>query len=340
MNDKSYSILFLYSNNKVCIIIPMNKKRKSQTIYRYYEIPPGSHILALLGDSWQWTGKTTTDSLHFHNHMEIGYCYQGNGTMVFSDEETAYCGDMFTVIPQNFPHSTNFSENTYSVWEYLIIDVDGFLNAAYRNNPALADKLSRLINRSVHLAKAAEQEQIALLIRQIMEAIRSQNELYQDEANALTLAFLIRLAQWNKQEYDDIVLPHMENSTVLSPALDFISRHPEHPVKIEELAQMCHISEPHFRRLFADCMKMNPVKYINQVRIRRACDELKRTNDPVSAIAARTGFSTLSTFNRNFRHIMGISPQQWRKEPERYEWKLLEYDIESKTDNKQNIPPD
>ena len=85
-------------------------------------------------------------------------------------------------------------------------------------------------------------------------------------------------------------------------------------------------------------MKMSPVKYINQVRIRRACDELKRTDEPIASIAARTGFSTLSTFNRNFRHIMGISPQQWRKNPEQYEWKLLEYDIQAAADNTADSP--
>lgn len=306
----------------------MNKKRKPQMIYRYYEIPPGSHVLALVGSNWQWT-DIDTDFLHFHNHMEIGYCYHGDGMMTIGDKETAYSGDMFTVIPQNFPHKTTFGKNTRSVWEYLIIDVNGFFNLVYHDNPALADKLIRLINRRVHLEKAAEKEQIAILIRQIMDAIRTQNELYQEEANALTQALLIRLAQWNRRENDDINLPRMENGSVISPALDYISRIPEPPIKIEELAQMCHISEPHFRRIFIDCMKMSPVKYINQVRIRRACDELKRTEESISTIAAKTGFPTLSTFNRNFRNIMGISPQQWRKNPGQYEWKLLEYDIES-----------
>lgn len=311
----------------------MNKKRKPKIIYRYYEIPPGSPVLALLGENWQWKNWQETDYLHFHNHLEIGYCYDGRGNMIFGDEECAYHGDMFTIIPPNFPHKTILEKETNNVWEYLIIDAGGFLNSAYKDNPSLADKLIRMINRKFHLAGAKDAEPIALLIRQILEAIRAQNELYQEEANALALALLIRLAQWNRKETDNANLPHMENSSILSPALDYISMVPERPIKIEELAERCHISEPHFRRLFVSCMKMNPVKYINQVRIRRACDELKRTEEPMAAIAARAGFTSLSTFNRNFRRIMGISPQQWRKNPEQYEWKLLEYDIQAATDD-------
>ena len=102
-----------------------------------------------------------------------------------------------------------------------------------------------------------------------------------------------------------------------------------HTFTAEELAAMCHISETHLRRVFRDCMQMSPVEYINWVRIRTACGELKRTNDTVGDIAVRCGFSTLSTFNRNFHRIMGISPQQWRKDPEHFEQKLLKYDIKA-----------
>ena len=294
-------------------------------------------------EDWLHKDAIDTDSLHFHNHMEIGYCYNGNCSVTLGDEELACSGDMFTIIPKNYPHGTNIGKEVADAWEYLIIDADRLITDTYKDNLPLADKLIRRVNQKVHLAKSEDQRQIALLIQQIIETMRTQKELYQEEVNALALVLLIRLAQWNRNEKDDINLPRMENSTIISPALDYISMVPERQIKIEELAGMCHISEPHFRRIFVNCMKMSPVKYINQVRIRRACDELKRTNESMAAISARAGFSTLSTFNRNFRRIMGISPQQWRKNPEQYEWKLLEYDIQSgnarKSDSRKLPPP-
>ena len=81
--------------------------------------------------------------------------------------------------------------------------------------------------------------------------------------------------------------------------------------------------------IFSKCMNMTPVEYINWVRIKTACDELKRTNDSIGDIAVRAGFSTLSTFNRNFQKVMGISPREWRAKPEHYERKLLKYDIKT-----------
>ena len=118
-------------------------------------------------------------------------------------------------------------------------------------------------------------------------------------------------------------------TSLITPAISYISEYCDRPIKVEELAAMCHISETHLRRVFHDCMQMSPVEYINSVRIRTACRELKRTNDTVGDIAVRCGFTTLSTFNRNFHRIMGISPQQWRKDPEHYERELLNYNIKA-----------
>ena len=37
--------------------------------YRYYEIPAGSPVLALLGDKWVQNYGREIDYLHFHNHL-------------------------------------------------------------------------------------------------------------------------------------------------------------------------------------------------------------------------------------------------------------------------------
>jgi AraC family transcriptional regulator len=44
----------------------------------------------------------------------------------------------------------------------------------------------------------------------------------------------------------------------------------------------------------------------------RAAVRLRRSDDPISTIAFDTGFSDLSTFNRRFRRLWGMSPSAWR----------------------------
>lgn len=306
----------------------MSKKKKPKMEYRYYEMPTDSPVLALLGEKWTQNYGRNIDYLHFHNHLEIGFCYSGKGTLTLEDEDRIFTGGMFSVIPKNFPHTTNSDGETLSSWEYLFIDADTFLAEFYHDNPIMADRMIRRVNRKVHFCKVTEMPEMVELIRQIMEIMRNRRELYLEEAKGIVLALLVEIARWNKVEGEAEGKP-VGNSSLISPALDYISEFPDRQIRIEELAQMCHISETHFRRSFSECMNMTPVEYINWVRIKTACDELKKTNDSIGDIAVRTGFTTLSTFNRNFQKVMGISPHEWRKNPEHYERKLLNYDIKT-----------
>lgn len=306
----------------------MSKKKKPKMEYRYYEIPAGSPVLALLGEKWIQNYGRNIDYLHFHNHLEIGYCYEGDGTLTLEEEDRHYHGNMFSVIPKNFPHTTNSHHDNVCKWEYLFIDADGFLAEVYRDNPHMGDRIVRRVNQTALFFHEEEQPEMATLIHQILETMRSQKPFYLEEVKGLTLSLMVEIARCNKPENGKQEIRE-GNRAIISPALDYISEYYERQIRIEELADFCHISETHFRRVFTECMDMTPVEYINWVRIRTACDELKRTDDSIGTIAARTGFSTLSTFNRNFRRIMGISPQQWRKNPDHYERKLLNYDIKT-----------
>ena len=49
----------------------MGKGKKSKIEFRYYKLPMGVPVLALLGDEWIQTYGDGIDYLHFHNCMEI-----------------------------------------------------------------------------------------------------------------------------------------------------------------------------------------------------------------------------------------------------------------------------
>ena len=80
----------------------MGRKKKSKIEFRYYRMPEDIPFLALLGEKWvQYYGRDV-DYLHFHNYLEIGYCYSGTGTLVLGEENYRFTGNQFSVIPKNY----------------------------------------------------------------------------------------------------------------------------------------------------------------------------------------------------------------------------------------------
>lgn len=299
--------------------------------YRYYRMPEGRKVFALLGEKWVQHYGRDIDYLHFHNYMEIGYCYEGTGTLTLGKKNYRFSGGEFTVIPQNYPHTTNSDDDTVSRWEYLFVDAEGILQEICGHNPIRQERMSRRLNSRALFLKEKDYPSLGGKVRRILDIMRNTEEFYQEEAAGLLTALLAGIARNNQEtsEKEESGLEDSKFSVMIAQTLQYISTHYAEPIKVKELASICHISETHFRRIFSSYMNMSPLEYINQVRIRMACEHLKRTDEPIAEIAVKCGFSTNSTFNRNFKQLLGVTPMEWRKRPENYERQLLKFEIHS-----------
>ncbi|MFR6458571.1 MAG: hypothetical protein ACLUPG_19160 [Roseburia faecis] len=72
---------------------------------------------------------------------------------------------------------------------------------------------------------------------------------------------------------------------------------------------------------------MGPLEYINTVRILPASSTSKDRGTGVRTSPTNADLRLTSTFNRNFKQMMGVTPVEWRKRPENYEQRLLNYEI-------------
>ena len=297
--------------------------------FRYYQMPAGSPILALLGQKWVQHYGENIDYLHFHNYLEIGFCYEGQGRMLLGEEEVRFSGREFSVIPPNYPHTTDSDLGTISRWECLFIDVEGFLRS-FLDTPVKADKVIQRIYSKALFLEENQSPSISAKILKIMNIMRDGEEFYLEEAKGILASLLVEIARLNRRSEEERVEEEKGKLTnMITRVQDFVSYHYMEDIKVEDLAQSCHISETHFRRVFTSYMKMSPLEYINTVRINTACELLQKTDEPVADIAHKCGFTTNSTFNRNFKHLMGVTPVEWRKRPESYEQQLLRFDIHS-----------
>lgn len=207
------------------------------------------------------------------------------------------------------------------MWEVVLDGI--FPDNALRKERAL----QRLYEKPWFLEEA-EYPKEAAKIKEILNIMRKGDEFYLEEAKALLGCLLLeitRLNYTNKETRADAEQGRI--TCIVSRAMDYISDHYMEPIRVEQLAKYSHLSETHFRRVFTEYMHMGPLEYINTVRIRTACEHLKKTEEPVADIAHKCGFTTNSTFNRNFKQMMGVTPVEWRKRPENYEQRLLNYEI-------------
>jgi AraC-like DNA-binding protein len=97
-------------------------------------------------------------------------------------------------------------------------------------------------------------------------------------------------------------------------ARDAIDRDYARPLDIPALARIALVSEAHFIRTFRATFGETPHRYLQRRRVERAMALLRNTDQSVTDICFAVGFSSLGTFSRTFREIVGQSPSAFRQQ--------------------------
>ena len=304
----------------------MAVKKKDKVELRYYDIPQKEGVIALTGEDWIREYGDGIDYLHFHNMMEVGICHFGTGDLVLDKTVKRFGPDMITVIPRNYPHTTNSDRGTMSYWEYLFFDPSSLLHEHFGENEITRRRFLNLLNRDAVLGTVQQYSSLSAIVCLIFEEMKTKDAFYIEKTRGLLLSLLFEIARISKDE-DEPDVSLRTGVGQIQNALKYVEQHYAETIRIEQLARECNISETHFRRLFSEYIDMTPVEYINMVRVLRACDRMRQSNDSMSTVALNCGFSTVSTFDRNFKQVLGVTPYQWKKDPKNYESRLLEVNV-------------
>ena len=93
----------------------------------------------------------------------------------------------------------------------------------------------------------------------------------------------------------------------------YIDEHYKDEMSLEQLADLVGMTCTSFSRYFKQRTSKTISEYIIDIRLGYAARMLIDTADSISEICWRTGFNTLSNFNRLFRKRKGCSPTEFRE---------------------------
>lgn len=98
----------------------------------------------------------------------------------------------------------------------------------------------------------------------------------------------------------------------LLPAIRYIERFYDRELKTEELAELCHLSVSHFRRIFKEKTGQTPMQYRENVRIHWAKRFLLSDLFSLAEIAEKLGYYDLYHFSKCFKKQTHLSPGKYK----------------------------
>ncbi|RNA68504.1 AraC family transcriptional regulator [Alteribacter keqinensis] len=109
----------------------------------------------------------------------------------------------------------------------------------------------------------------------------------------------------------------------VAKAINHVKSHFAKELTIDTLAWEAGLSPYHFSRLFKQTTGYTPLQYVTFVRMYKAADLVLHTNYTFEEIARKTGYANANYMNKVFKKLTGISPREFRKRMDSYQFDEL-----------------
>ncbi|KRE82397.1 AraC family transcriptional regulator [Paenibacillus sp. Soil766] len=100
---------------------------------------------------------------------------------------------------------------------------------------------------------------------------------------------------------------------VIKKACDFAEKNYMQEISLSQISDYVGLSVSHFSALFKQHSGDSFVNFLNKIRIDKAKQLLLEPDLKIYQIADMVGFSSMPYFNRVFKNVTGLSPNEYRK---------------------------
>ena len=129
------------------------------------------------------------------------------------------------------------------------------------------------------------------------------------ETIVIVYQILIMAIKSTKKEYLSSSLQEK-----IMPAIDYILKNYDKPIKNEDLARLTGYSTVYFRKLFTKLYGVSPITYVHELRIKKGKEMLMGEQISITEVSDTLGYQNIYDFSRTFKKHVGLSPSKYIKQ--------------------------
>ncbi len=248
--------------------------------------------------------KDIRQRTHWHLEIEVVFVIEGEVKAVVRDKEYILKKEDVLLVDSGLTHRLDCKENTLlCIVKYPCT----MLTKAMGNNGNI------LVCNSVKNRSESYHELRNIFHRLVHQYIKETHQTdYLKES--LLLQLLDCLIENYQLEISQASAGKVSDDVRMQQIMQFISQNFQQNISLSGLAEQLFISPSTLSRIFKKQTGIYFVDYVNQVRVRFAMSELMHSDNSITKIAADSGFSNLSVFNRVFKDVYKMTPSDLRKQ--------------------------
>lgn len=252
-------------------------------------------------------------NLHSHNYFQIYYVISGRLTHHLENsmaELTA--GDIF-ILPPDQPHYIGTPDGDVDF--YSLSFTTDYFQSIKEANKLILDFLLYLQTEQTEkiepkISLSYEDTIFANTLFKRIMAEFSDNKTGKNEIIKESVSVLLSVFARVYFEENIAALTAKENRQLVMHSIEYIKNHFDEKLTLAEMVHLSAMSKTCFCSIFTAITGTSFKEYLNRYRIERAA-ELIVSGEKISAVANCCGHGDFSTFYRNFKKYMGMSPSEF-----------------------------
>lgn len=241
--------------------------------------------------------------LHWHRELELVRILSGSITLYLDNKEyTAEAGDILLIGSGVFHRG----EPQGCVYECVVFDLGGLCRRSSKLNQFVQPLIAGDVDADILLGGG----RIADEVDRLITALAEQPPYYELAAYSALIELLTLLYTEGHIHRRDQRRHSGHQMQMIAALIGWINENYAEKITLHRLSQISAVSEKYLCRFFREFTGYTPIKYVNRLRIERACAELK-SNKAVTEVAFDCGFHDAGYFTKLFRRYKGVTPTEY-----------------------------
>lgn len=251
---------------------------------------------------------------HFHQECEVYYLLEGSGKYFIENETYWVKKGSLVIIDSLQVHHTDFKEGKHHQRILIELNVDD-LEPQIKSLFGVSAKDFFRSRAGVYQVAEANQPYLEGLFKSLLNEMKHKHTHFESMAFLKLSELFIHISRPENQAVHFISTANFqpETSSVVKKCIKVIMRDLEASLSLESIAEELHISKNYLSRIFKDVTGLTVHEYINIQRIKKSQNLLETSQLSILDIAQRSGYNSVSYFERVFKKYTETTPIKYQK---------------------------
>lgn len=259
-----------------------------------------------------WRSENDRYFWHYHPEYEIVFVRKGSGKLHIGEHLKNYEEGELVFIGPDLPH-TGFGYGVIGEHEEIVVQLrKDFLGEDFMQKPEL-QHIKELFERAKQgLSFQGKARKVVATKLQRMLTLSHFERLVELLNIFHTLATATEFSVLNAAEkrFD---FNHKDEDRI-NNVYKYVEQNYQKSIDIESVANLANLTVPSFCRYFKKITHVTYTDFVNEYRINQAC-RLLFENKSIADICFEVGFNNISHFNKTFKQLKGVSPREYKANP-------------------------